>query len=117
MLHGCTQTPDDFATGTGMNVLAETHGFIVIYPGQSCGDNAQPCWNWFSHGDQQRGRGEPTILAELTQHVARTHDIQPSLTLVAGLSAGAAMAVILGETYPDVFAAVGAHSGLPYGAA
>ncbi|MFG6083978.1 PHB depolymerase family esterase [Paracoccus litorisediminis] len=117
MLHGCTQTHADFAVGTGMNTLAEQHRLIVVYPQQSRGDNAQSCWNWFSPGDQRRGRGEPAILAGLATEIARSHDVPPSRTFVAGLSAGAAMAVILGETYADVFAAVGAHSGLPLGIA
>ncbi|MGO4907573.1 PHB depolymerase family esterase [Pseudorhodobacter sp. W20_MBD10_FR17] len=117
MLHGCTQSPEDFATGTGMNVLADQHGFVVVYPAQSRGSNAQSCWNWFSHGDQRRGKGEPAILAALTQQICADHGIGREATFVAGLSAGAAMATILGEAYPDVFAAVGAHSGLPVGAA
>ncbi|WP_424968905.1 alpha/beta hydrolase family esterase [Dinoroseobacter sp. S375] len=117
MLHGCTQTPEDFAIGTGMNELADRHGFVVVYPAQSRGDNAQSCWNWFSRGDQRRGRGEPAILAGLAQEICAAHDVDRSACFVAGLSAGAAMAVILGEAYPDVFAAVGAHSGLPVGAA
>lgn len=117
MLHGCTQSPEDFAAGTGMNALAEKHGFVVIYPAQSRGDNAQSCWNWFSRGDQRRGRGEPAILAGLASQVCADHGIERDDTFVAGLSAGGAMAAILGETYPDVFEAVGAHSGLPVGAA
>ncbi len=117
MLHGCTQTAEDFAIGTGMNTLAEEHGFVVIYPQQSRGDNAQSCWNWFSRGDQRRERGEPAILAGITRAAMAEHGIARNRTFVAGLSAGAAMAVILGETYPDVFSAVGAHSGLPFGAA
>ncbi|WP_299960987.1 PHB depolymerase family esterase [uncultured Roseobacter sp.] len=117
MLHGCTQTPEDFAAGTGMNALANRDGFVVIYPAQSRGDNAQSCWNWFSRGDQRRGRGEPSILAALAQKVCAEHGVTRAATFVAGLSAGAAMAVIIAETYPDVFAAVGAHSGLPAGSA
>ena len=117
MLHGCTQSPVDFAAGTGMNTLAEAHRFVVVYPAQSRGDNAQSCWNWFSRGDQRRDKGEPAILAGLTQQVCAEHGIGRDSTFVAGLSAGAAMAVILGETYPDVFAGIGAHSGLPYGSA
>lgn len=117
MLHGCTQTPEDFATGTGMNALADRLGFVVIYPAQSRGDNAQSCWNWFSRGDQRRGRGEPAILAGLAQKICAEYDVTREDTFVVGLSAGAAMAAILGETYPDVFAAVGAHSGLPAGSA
>lgn len=117
MLHGCTQTPEDFAAGTDMNALAELHRFAVVYPAQSRGDNAQSCWNWFSRGDQQRGRGEPAILAGITKQVCAEHGVTRENTFVAGLSAGAAMSAILGETYADVFAAVGAHSGLPAGAA
>ncbi|WP_423207535.1 PHB depolymerase family esterase [Paracoccus yeei] len=117
MLHGCTQTHADFARGTGMNALAEEHRLIVVYPQQARGDNAQSCWNWFSRGDQRRGRGEPEILAQLAAEVARAHAVPGNRVFVAGLSAGAAMAVILGQTHPDVFAAVGAHSGLPFGAA
>ena len=117
MLHGCTQTPEDFALGTQMNALAEAHRLVILYPEQSRGANAQTCWNWFSKGDQRRDRGEPEILAGLTRTAMAEHGVPPERVFVAGLSAGAAMAVILGETYPDVFAAVGAHSGLPFGAA
>ncbi|HSM40524.1 MAG TPA: PHB depolymerase family esterase [Afifellaceae bacterium] len=117
MLHGCTQNPADFATGTGMNGFAESHRLIIVYPQQSRGENGQSCWNWFRRGDQLRDRGEPAILAGIARKVAAEFDVAPKRTFVAGLSAGAAMAVILGETYPDVFSAVGVHSGLPFGAA
>ena len=117
MLHGCTQTPEDFAAGTGMNALADRHGFVVLYPEQSRGANAQTCWNWFSPNDQRRDRGEPEILASIARTEMTRHKVAPQRCFVAGLSAGGAMAVILGETYPDVFAAVGAHSALPFGAA
>jgi poly(hydroxyalkanoate) depolymerase family esterase len=117
MLHGCTQTPEDFAAGTAMNALAEAHGFIVAYPAQSRGANQQTCWNWFSRGDQKRDRGEPAIIAGLTRQICEAHSIPATRTFVAGLSAGGAMAVIMGETYPDLYSGVGVHSGLPYGAA
>ncbi len=117
MLHGCTQTPEDFAIGTGMNALAEARGLVVIYPHQSRGDNAQSCWNWFSPGDQRRGRGEPEILAGIARSAMAEFDVPGHRSFAAGLSAGAAMAVILGAAYGDVFAAIGAHSGLPLGAA
>jgi poly(hydroxyalkanoate) depolymerase family esterase len=117
MLHGCTQSPEDFAAGTRMNQLAEVHGFLVAYPAQTSRSNGNKCWNWFRPGDQARGRGEPSLLAGIAQQVASDYRIDPRRVFVAGLSAGAAMAVILGETYPDVFAGVGAHSGLPFAAA
>ncbi|WP_378948585.1 alpha/beta hydrolase family esterase [Paracoccus sp. R86501] len=117
MLHGCTQTPEDFAIGTGMNALAEENRLVLVYPQQSRGDNAQSCWNWFSRGDQQRDRGEPSIIAGMTRQVAAQHHVPKGQIFVAGLSAGGAMAAILGQAYPDLFSAVGVHSGLPVGAA
>ena len=117
MLHGCTQSPDDFATGTRMNTLADEHGFLVVYPAQAANANGSKCWNWFRSQDQSRDGGEPSLIAGITREIASTYRVDERRIFVAGLSAGAAMAVILGATYPDLYAAVGAHSGLPYGAA
>ena len=117
MLHGCTQDPDDFAAGTHMNERAREQGFFVLYPAQARDANPSRCWNWFKHNHQQRGSGEPALIAGMTQAVIKAHAIDPERVYIAGLSAGGAMAAIVAEAYPDVFSAVGVHSGLPRGAA
>ncbi|MFL6718670.1 MAG: alpha/beta hydrolase family esterase [Burkholderiaceae bacterium] len=117
MLHGCKQHPDDFAAGTGMNVLAEEHGCLVAYPAQSKNANGSNCWNWFQANDQRRERGEPAIIAAIARDILRDYKADPARVYVAGLSAGGAMAAILASQYPDLFAAAGIHSGLPTGAA
>jgi poly(hydroxyalkanoate) depolymerase family esterase len=117
MLHGCTQNPDDFAIGTRMNDVAERHGLVVAYPAQTRGHNAQGCWNWFRASDQGRSAGEPAIIAGIAHDLMAEFGLDRSGVFAAGLSAGGAMAAILGETYPDLFAGIGVHSGLPAGSA
>ena len=117
MLHGCTQTADDFACGTGMNELAELHNLIILYPEQSRAENPSVCWNWFRPQDQRRGAGEPSILAALTQQIAEEFKVKRGRAFTAGLSAGGAMAATLGAVYPDIYCAIGVHSGLAHGAA
>jgi poly(hydroxyalkanoate) depolymerase family esterase len=117
MLHGCTQNPDDFAAGTRMNLLAEERQCFVLYPAQTRSANRSQCWNWFKRAHQRRDKGEPAIIVGMTREVLKRYGIDAHKVYVAGLSAGGAMAAVMGAAYPDVYAAVGVHSGLPVGSA
>lgn len=117
LLHGCSQNPDDFAAGTGMNHVADQYKFLVVYPEQPSSANGTMCWNWFLPEHQIRASGEPSILAAIVEKIQTEYTINPAKRFVAGMSAGAAMSVIMATTYPDVFAAFGASAGLEYKAA
>ncbi|CAN5363652.1 PHB depolymerase family esterase [soil metagenome] len=117
MLHGCQQTAEDFAAGTHMNEIAQKNQCMVLYPSQASGSNCQNCWNWFNKADQRRDSGEPSLIAGMTREIIESYRADATRVYIAGMSAGGAMAASMAALYPDLFAAVGVHSGLPFGAA
>jgi poly(hydroxyalkanoate) depolymerase family esterase len=117
MLHGCTQDPDDIARGTRLNESAEDKSVLVAYPEQPETANPKKCWNWYDPAHQTRDQGEPALIAAITRQVMRDYKVDDRRVYMAGVSAGAAMALTVALSYPELFAAVGLHSGIPYGAA
>jgi poly(hydroxyalkanoate) depolymerase family esterase len=117
MLHGCTQDPDDIARGTRLNEVAGQRSVFVAYPEQPATANPRKCWNWYETANQTRDVGEPALIAAITRQVMKDYKVDDHRVYVAGVSAGAAMAVIVALSYTDLYAAVGSHSGIPYAAA
>jgi poly(hydroxyalkanoate) depolymerase family esterase len=117
LLHGCTQDPDDFARGTGFNALADSVGAIVAYPEQTAQLHPQKCWTWYEGANQRAGAGEAAIIAGITRELMGRYAVDAARVFVGGVSAGGIMAVNTAASHPELYAAVGVHSGTAYGAA
>jgi len=113
-LHGCSETAATFQQLTGLDALAEQRGFILVLPQQDYNANGAGCWNWFLSYEQVRGQYEPSQIAGITNWVKSNWSVDAKKVFVTGISAGGAMSVIMGATYPDLYASIGVHSGCEY---
>ena len=122
VLHGCAQQGPDMAYLSGFDNEAAAKGFSVVYPNQagftskgtSFDGNGSYCWNWFLPQGQDRGAGEPALIAGITTTVTAALQSDMSRVFVLGVSAGAATADIMAAAYPDLYAAVGVIAGCEY---
>jgi poly(hydroxyalkanoate) depolymerase family esterase len=117
VLHGCTVSVDAMDAATQYAALAEARTFLVVYPAQSSAANPGLCWNWFDAANQARGKGEASLIAGITDTVMARWSIDAKRVYAIGPSAGGAMSVIMGATYPDRFAAIGVVAGCEFGGA
>jgi poly(hydroxyalkanoate) depolymerase family esterase len=117
MLHGCTQDAADIARGTRLNTAADDRRVLIVYPEQPATAHPRTCWTWYDEAHQSRDRGEPSLIAGITRAVMSKYRVDSSRVYIAGISAGGAMAAIVAAEYPELYAAIGVHSGVPVGAA
>ncbi|MBP6017933.1 MAG: PHB depolymerase family esterase [Burkholderiaceae bacterium] len=110
VLHGCQQVAPEIALGTGMNLLADQQGFMVLYPQQAKRVNDQHCWRWFEP-DGEHGLAEADDIAGLIRATVARYKLDKARVYICGLSAGAAMAGMVAIRHPKLIAAVGMHSG------
>jgi poly(hydroxyalkanoate) depolymerase family esterase len=116
LCHGCKQTPEEFAQGTRIAALADREGWLVLMPRQKASANAWRCWNWFDRATAN-GRGEIAIVAAMIRSIRRWRRADPARVVAVGLSAGGALAAVLGLRAAGVVRAVAVHSGVACGAA
>ena len=110
MMHGCKQTAPSFAQGTQMNLLAQSHGFVTLYPQQDLRNSLIRCWRWFDLGNFS-GMAEMRTLMKMIHTVIEDYKLDNKKVFLVGLSAGAGMASILAANHPDEFCALALHSG------
>lgn len=113
LLHGCTQDAVDLARGTRIDLRAGELGVAVLMPEQDPAAHPQRCWNWYDPAHARREAGEAALIAELARVTADSLGVDPRRVTIAGLSAGAAMAANVAVLFPERFAAIATHSGVP----
>jgi poly(hydroxyalkanoate) depolymerase family esterase len=116
LLHGCRQTPEEIAAATRITATADELGWLVLLPRQKESANPWRCWNWFD-SRTAAGNGESAILLAQLDAVRSTYRADAERVVVAGMSAGGALAAALALQHANVVRGVFVHSGLACGAA
>jgi len=112
-MHGCTQTASAYDTNSGWPKYADRLGFVLVFPEQKTGNNANRCFNWFEPGDTRRDQGEALSIKQMVDRTVAAYGADRAKVYVTGLSAGGAMTSVMLATYPDVFAGGSIVAGLP----
>ena len=114
VLHGCGQNAKDVATLTGWNKLSDSNNFIFLYPQQKMVNNISTCFNWFQNKDIEKGRGECESIFEMISFMQLHYKIDSTKIFITGLSAGAAMSVVMLATHPSLFKSGAIFAGCAY---
>ncbi|MGK3940639.1 PHB depolymerase family esterase [Streptomyces caeruleatus] len=112
-VHYCTGSGPAMYNGTEWARLADTYGFVVIYPSVT---RSSKCFDVSSPQALKRGGGsDPVGIKSMIDWTVRTYSADTARIYVTGISSGAMMTNVLLGDYPDVFAAGAAFSGVPFG--
>ena len=114
VLHGCSQNAKEVAELTGWNKLSDLNDFMVMYPQQNFPNNPNGCFNWFRGNDINKGKGEGESIFQMITYMMNNYPIDKNRIFITGLSAGAAMSVVLMATHPQIFSAGAIFAGGAY---
>ncbi|WP_328636784.1 PHB depolymerase family esterase [Streptomyces canus] len=112
-VHYCTGSGPAMYNGTEWAQLANTYGFVVIYPSVT---RSSKCFDVSSPQALKRGGGsDPVGIKSMIDWTVSTYSADTGRIYATGISSGAMMTNVLLGDYPDVFAAGAAFSGVPFG--
>ena len=111
-MHFCTGTAQIFFSGTQFADLADTHGFVVVYPNAP---DSGGCWDVHTNATLTHDAGGDSLgIASMVRYAIASYGVDPRLVFMTGSSSGAMMTNVLAGAYPDLFQAGVAFSGVPY---
>lgn len=114
VLHGCLQDAEAVALASGWNKLADSNGFVILYPQQKMINNPSGCFNWFRKKDILKDKGEVASIRQMIRFATDSFSIDTGRIFIYGLSAGAALSVAMLANYPGIFRAGAIFAGAPF---